>query len=381
MSDQSRAHAARLVILVSSDRRRGAEVFGETLRDGLRGRGWDVGLVSLTTSPDGPRVAATPLSALPPDDIGKLDRKVVRSLRKHVSGVRPDLVLANGAATMQYAVAALRLMRRRPGLVYTSIGEPMYWIRSSYHRVLRTFILKGVDRVLSVSSTTARQLVDQLGVPAAKVRVAPTGVPARFFDVPAASRSAGEPLNVVFVGNLSDEKDPLAAIDVIASVAEAAPIRMRFLGGGPLLEDVKRAAADRKLGDAVEVLGSVPDVLPHLEWADVLLLTSRTEGLPGVPLEAGAAAVASVVYDVGGAAETVTDGVTGRVVHAGDLRAAADALIEMAQDSELCTRMGLAARHMVRERFTLEASLDRYNDLLTDEMRARGAAADAEVVR
>lgn len=376
MADQLTTRSPRLAIVVSSDRRRGAEVFGEALGDGLRAKGWDVELVSLTTSPDGPRVAATALSPIAPDALGKLDRSVVAALRNHVKRRGHDLVLANGAATMQYAIAALRVMRSRPRLVYNSIGEPLFWIRSNRHRLLRTLILRGVDRVFSVSATTARQLVEHLGVPAAKLRIAPTGVPERFFSV------VGEPpaavLRVVFIGNLSLEKDPIAGLDVVERVATAVPVAMRYLGAGPLRQRLEQEVAIRGLGDVVEVLGSVPDVVPHLAWADVLLLTSRTEGLPGVPLEAGAAGVPSVVYAAGGSAETVVDGVTGRVVPLGDAAAAAAALIELAGDPDRRVAWGEAARRMVAERFTLEAAVDRYIALLSDELaEPRGIAAES----
>lgn len=358
--------------MVSSDRRRGAEVFGEALANGLLGRGWEVELFSLTTSETGPRVSTTPLSRIAPDRLGRLDRSVVTSLRSTIGDFGPDLVLANGAATMQYAVAGLRLMRNRPRLVYVSIGEPMYWIRSARHRRLRTLILKGVDRVLSVSSTTAQQLVDHLGVAPGKVRVAPTGVPARFFA--AVPIEAGDELRVVFIGNLSTEKDPIAALDVVERARRSADVRLRFLGDGPLRERLEAEVDRRSLDAFVEILGSVPDVVPHLEWADVLLLTSRTEGLPGVPLEAGAAAVPSVVYAAGGSAETVEDGVTGRVVALGDVAAAAAALVGLAEDPGKRRAWGDAARHRVAAEFTLEQAVDRYMDLLYDELEPRRAA-------
>jgi glycosyltransferase involved in cell wall biosynthesis len=356
----------RLAVVVSSDRRRGAEVFGEALAGGLRDRGWDVELFSLTTAGDGPRVQATPLSATRPDELGRLDRAVVTALRRRIGEQAPDLVMANGASTMQYAVAALAFKRARPPLIYVSIGEPMHWIRSPRHRMLRTLILKGVDRVLSVSAVTARQLVDHLGVPAHKVRVAPTGVPARFFE--ASPRPREGALRVVFVGNLSAEKGPVEAVEVVARAREKADVRLRMLGDGPLRADVERTVAARGLDDTVEVLGSVSDVVPHLEWADVLILTSQTEGLPGVPLEAGAAGVPSVVFAAGGAEETVEDGVTGRVVPVGDVGGAVAALVELAGDAALCRRWGDAARAMVAERFTLDHAVNRYIELLTSEL-------------
>lgn len=359
------------MVLVSSDRRRGAEVFGESLADGLAAAGWVVDFVSLATAPDGPRVSADPISIVSPDELGKLDRDVVGALRRRVADWVPDIVLANGSSTMQYAVAGLRLMRDRPRLVYVSIGDPMWWIRSRRHQLIRTGILKGVDRVFSVSATTARHLTEHLGVGSDRVRIAPTGVPPRFFDVVRQPR--GDALRLVFIGNLSEEKDPMAALAIVAEVSKTTPVEMRFLGGGPLLDELEMAVAAIGLTSSVEVLGSVPDVLPHLAWTDALLLTSHTEGLPAVPLEAGAAGVPTVAYDVGGVVETVIDGETGRVVDAGDHPAAVHTIVAMAGDRVRTAEWGEAARRMVGERFTLAGAIQRYIDLLGDELAERSA--------
>jgi glycosyltransferase involved in cell wall biosynthesis len=77
------------------------------------------------------------------------------------------------------------------------------------------------------------------------------------------------------------------------------------------------------------------------------------------------------VYAAGGAAETVRDGETGRVVAKGDVDAAAAALVELARDPIKRREWGDAARAMVRERFTLETSVQRYIQLLGDEARER----------
>ncbi len=367
MSDAHSTGPSGLTILVSSDRRRGAEVFGEALSAGLRRRGWDVDFVALAAATGGSKVAAAPLGAVSPDNLGKLDLAVLAKLRRRVREHRPAIVLANGSSTLQYAVAALRTARRRPRIVYVSIGDPAWWVRSARHRFVRSLILRGADRVFSVSATTGLHLVDEFGIAPGKLRIAPTGVPERFFTASRPERSGG-PLRIVFVGALATEKDPVAALDVIGGLRPAVDAELRYVGDGPLREQIESEIATRALTGAVEIAGSVPDVIPHLEWADVLLLTSRTEGLPAAPLEAGAAGLPAVVFAAGGAAETVLDGITGRVVPAGDVAAAVAALSDLAADRESLAHMGDAAREMVASRFTLEAAVDRYHDLLCDEL-------------
>ena len=117
----------------------------------------------------------------------------------------------------------------------------------------------------------------------------------------------------------------------------------------------------------LELAGSVEDVSEHLEWADVLLLSSRTEGLPAAILEAGAAGVPSVAFDVGGVREAVVDGRTGLVVPAGDTGALMSALRSLADDRSRISEMGAAARRHVEKNFRLEQAIDRYIQLLTTE--------------
>jgi len=361
---------ARLAVVVSSDRRRGAEVFGETLASGLAERGWDTRLFALSGSTRPPRIDAELVAAVAPEDLGRLDRRVLTGLRRRLHTWKPEIVLAYGGPSVQYTTMTVRSLWRRPRLVVVSIGDPMFWIRSKRHARLRSLILAGADRVFSVAAATAKPLVESLRVPPDKIRIAPTGVPDRFFDTP--KDSPGDELRIVVIGALSTEKDPVAAVTVVAAAAAAVPVEVRILGSGPQAGEVSDAVTAAGLGDRVELLGSVEDVVPHLAWADVLLQTSRSEGLPGVVLEAAAAGVPAVVYDVGGCAEAVIDGKTGVVVAPGDRAAAAAALVALAVDRERLAALGERAREHVDASYRLATAIDRYHELLTTELASGG---------
>ncbi|MDP8959695.1 MAG: glycosyltransferase family 4 protein, partial [Actinomycetota bacterium] len=360
-----------MTILVTTDRRRGAEVQGERLTDGLGRLGWDVDLVALSTDPASARVGARPISARHPDRLGRLDLDVLRGLRRHLGSRRPDVLLANGSSTLQYAVSAVA-GRRGPSLAYVSIGEPSYWVRSSARRAVYRWLLGRLDLVIAVSEMTRRQLVEEFAMPPALVEVGHTGVPASLLEVRPEPRSG--PFRLLFLGSLSKEKDPQAALQVLARLLPSTPARLRFLGTGPLVGEVERQAGALGVADAVELAGAVSDIRPHLAWADALLLTSATEGLPGVVLEAGAAGVPTVAFDVGGTAETVVEGVTGRLMSPGDLEGLAEAARQLAQDEETRCRFGEEARRLVESRFLLEHSIERYHQLLL-ELRDRRPTA------
>jgi glycosyltransferase involved in cell wall biosynthesis len=353
------------LVLVTSTQRRGAEVFGEALARGLPEQGLDTEFVALHDPGSGQRVAATALfDADELADLSGLNRRVVSRLRERIKTSAPAVVFAGGGATLKYSVAALTGMRSAPKLVYSSIGEPAYWARGAAGKSTLRLLLRRPDLVTAVSRATALQLREMFGVPQHRIRVAHPGVPESYLDIP--DGLAEDRLKVLFLGSFSVEKDPLAAIAAV--VATEPPARLRLVGAGPLDSEVRAAGAE--LPDQVEVVGSVSDVVPQLEWGDVLILTSRTEGLPGVVLEAAAAGVPTVAYGVGGVGEATENGVSGIVVAAGDLAAITAGLDRLGADRELLRAMSSAGRAKVREHFTLSAAVRRYSDVIHEVLVA-----------
>jgi glycosyltransferase involved in cell wall biosynthesis len=210
-------------------------------------------------------------------------------------------------------------------------------------------MLGRVSMALAVCDATKRQLLDLDPSLAGRVHVTYTGVPDEMFAVRRSMREG--PLRVAMIGSLSDEKNPLLAL---RSVARVPGVLLRLVGGGPLMNSLRDEVAALGLSDRVELTGAVDDVVPHLAWANLLLLTSRTEGLPGAVLEAGAASVAALAVDVGGVREAVSDGISGIVVGAGDEDGVVGALSRLAADPELVRRMGRAARLHMKERFAMD---------------------------
>jgi glycosyltransferase involved in cell wall biosynthesis len=349
-----------LTLLVSSTQRRGAEVFCELLTDALANEQWKTELVALTQTP-GPAVRAHPLSL--GRRLGKLSPRTVLDLRRHLKRARPAVLLAFGSSTLKYAVAANAFLPHRPRLAYASIGEPLYWARSQRQKSGYRALLRRVDLVLSVSERTSVQLRQALGVPYEKLRVTPTGVPSSLLDTPQPGPHAE--FRMLFVGNLSGEKDPLATLAAFAQVAGTREARLRILGSGPLEGALRTRVDELGLREQVEMTGSVEAVEPHLAWADVLIITSQTEGLPAVALEAAAAAKPVVAYDVGGVSEAIIDRATGRLVGSGDVDGLVAALLEYAANPEQAQAAGEAGRRLVAKRFTIEASARGFDDALS----------------
>jgi glycosyltransferase involved in cell wall biosynthesis len=153
----------------------------------------------------------------------------------------------------------------------------------------------------------------------------------------------------LYVGRL----DHLKGVETLLAALEAVPeCALAIVGDGPARAELELQA--RPLGDRVTILGRRLDVETLMASADLLVLPSRTEGLPFVVLEAMAAGLPLVATRVGGIPEAVVDGETGLLVPPGDSVALATAIRRMSDDQALRAHVVAAARRLVEERFSVE---------------------------
>lgn len=155
------------------------------------------------------------------------------------------------------------------------------------------------------------------------------------------------PRDVLFLqlGNLKPQKDPLT----FARAAVRAGPRLRrarfwIAGGGPLGAAAVEIAWRGGLESRFRLLGWRRDVTELLAAADVLVLTSRFEGLPIALLRAMAAGLPVVATAVDGTPEAVEAGRTGFLVRPEDPDAVAEALVALGRSPALRRRMGSSAR-------------------------------------
>ncbi|RLP77808.1 glycosyltransferase [Mycetocola tolaasinivorans] len=115
-----------------------------------------------------------------------------------------------------------------------------------------------------------------------------------------------DPLSVIAVGRLSEQKNPRAFVDLVAALNRTAPVTATWLGDGELRAETEHYA--ESLGVDITFAGFVDDVIARMDSADALLLTSTWEGNPLVALEAFSRGLPVAGYAVPGVAESLSEG-------------------------------------------------------------------------
>ncbi len=158
-------------------------------------------------------------------------------------------------------------------------------------------------------------------------------------------------------------KRPMLWLDVARLVADAVPdLKIMLLGEGPLESAMRDHAARLGIADRLIFTGFA-DPAPHYPLMSAILLTSETEGLPNVLLEAQAFGVPAISTDVGGARETVIENTTGFIVGSDVAQALADKTIRAIRDGEWRSTATALAGNFAHERFSIDAMLQKTLDL------------------
>jgi glycosyltransferase involved in cell wall biosynthesis len=352
------AQPHRILHVITDTRRRGAQTFAIDLDSELRRRGADSRVVALATGASD--------ADLDVPTLGTRRFALASLFRLRQAAERATIVVGHGSSTLPTCTLALAGTRAR--FVYVNIGDPLFWAGRTDRRLRVGWMLRHATAVAAVSPHSAETLIGTFGVRADRVHVIPNGRDAQAFPPASdAQRAAArEDLGLrpegpvaAYVGALSPEKHVDVAIHALATLPD---LRLVVAGDGPQrskLQSLARAIAP----DRVIFLGSTDEPARVLAAADLVVLTSASEGVPGLLIEAGLAGLPAVATDVGFVRDLIRDGETGLLVPPGAPELVAAAVADVLADRR---RLGRAAREHCLQHFSLGTAADGWERLLAD---------------
>lgn len=289
---------------------------------------------------------------------------------------RPAIVHTRNLAALECQVPAwwTRVPVRVHGEHGRDIDDPdgsvrrYQWMRRAY----RPF----VDHYVALSGDLAGYLRQRVGVPPSRVTRIINGVDIVRFQPSVSGRQAldGSPFNtpglfvVGTVGRMMTVKaQPLLASAFVMALQLAPGLRERLrlvmVGDGPLRAEARVILEQAGVSPLAWLPGERADVPDVMRGLDAFVLPSLAEGISNTILEAMAAGLPVLATRVGGNAELVAEGQTGALVKAGDVRALAEGLLNLCNDTRHTCALGAAGRQRVVEQFSLPTMVNAYQDL------------------
>lgn len=227
------------------------------------------------------------------------------------------------------------------------------------HRWLYPLMERRVDAVVCLTQGDARNYRR-----AARVEVIPNFT--RLAPLTPAEVSRGR-RRCTFMGRLCPEKDPMRLLRLWHRIVSRMPgWRLDIYGHGELEPEMREMLRRSSLSRSVTMHGFAGDIRRVYAGTDILLLTSVTEGLPMVVMEAMRCGVPVVSTDCPyGPGELILDGHTGMLVPVEDDEAYVDAVCRLMLDDGLRRRMGHEAMER-SSRYSMEDIMGQWKHLFND---------------
>jgi glycosyltransferase involved in cell wall biosynthesis len=242
-----------------------------------------------------------------------------------------------------------------------------------------------VDAVVVNCEAVRRHMMEDEGVQAERLRTCYNGLDTgRFRPLPKQRPPVLEGASLVIgvVCALRPEKGLPTLVEAFAKVVSSGPsdlcsgLRLAIVGSGRMLETLQAMTVGLGVQDRCHFEPSTADVTAWLRAIDIFVLPSLSEALSNSLMEAMACGCAVVASAVGGNPELVSEGTTGFLFPAGNASELAGCLQRLVVDEPLRTRLGAEASDRVRQHFSLEASVQRMQQIYDELLGRRGAAIE-----
>ena len=297
----------RILQIIQKKQYRGAEIFCCQLSNELEKKGNEVRVYSIY---DGK--AKLPFKK----PIESLERKQSfryadysgwKAIADIVKEFKPDIVQANASDTLKYTVLSKEIFGWKVPIIFRNASVTSYYIKGELSKKLNGYLFQKIDRIISVSESSKNDLNKLFPFTALKSHVITNGINQQLkFDVQNPYENGI--INVVHVGSLTHEKNHKELLEIFKRFLIKYPeAKLHIIGEGNLKEEIEAEISKLVLQENIRLYGEMANPGAYIKFADMLVLPSLIEGLPGVILEAMNYATPVIAYDVGGISEILND--------------------------------------------------------------------------
>ena len=180
----------------------------------------------------------------------------------------------------------------------------------------------------------------------------------------------GDPVRLLSVGRAVEKKGFPVLIEALAALPPALHWRWTLIGGGPLLAELQKLAAQQCIADRIDWRGAQDQttVLAAYRAADLFVLPSLIgkdsdrDGLPNVLMEAQSQGLCCLSTSLSGIGELIGHLRTGHLVEPGDVDALREALSDLIRNPEQRRHYGAAGKERVHADFDAAVTVRTLHD-------------------
>ncbi|MCB9554671.1 MAG: glycosyltransferase [Deltaproteobacteria bacterium] len=293
--------------------------------------------------------------------------RLIQTLRRS----RFDLVETFGQRGHMIGRTAIQAVRPQPALFSIKVSVDLQW--TMLNRLLERATEHWATKHVS-NSYAGKHALRSIGISAERIAVVPNGthIPndaelevhaERGRELRSALGISAQAFVILSVANLRAAKDHESLLRGFASAqALQADSALLLAGDGPKREPLEQLARGLGIADRVRFLGVRSDVADLLGAADVFVLPTHWEGMPGAVMEAMAAAVPVIASGVGGVPELIQHERSGFLVSPLAPDEITEALSRLYDQPDLRRSIARQARHDITF-FSIDRQVDRWVEL------------------
>lgn len=290
---------------------------------------------------------------------------VATKLFRLLKRFNPDVIHVHGNRAAYTMLISCFLLFCSLPIVYTVHG--FHFRRAGFFRRLTSLIMEWMLvriclRVVYVSQSDMDYAARSGIADKDKCLLIRNGV--NFLDFDAVVPVASKQYDVVFVGRLHRQKNPVFAAQVLRELAGLG-YQCALAGTGDLKGDVAKELARSSSAHKVAVFGELDrkSALAMINQARVLLFPSLWEGLPITLIEAGALGVPVVASEIDGTKEIILSGFNGVLIQKFDCGEYVRAISSMLESPIFYSEASTNARVHAYEKFDRKINSSAYIDL------------------
>ena len=271
--------------------------------------------------------------------------------------IKPDVIHGQMIQTLGLiAVLGGKLLRKKT--VVSARGSDFYNSSHLYLKSLGQFIVSQASIVLGVSNHMRKKMQEIW--PKISVFTLYNGVEFdRYFHSPTPKST----IDLIFIGRLVKIKRVSDVIKAVSNLKNHSPkLTLTIIGSGPREKYLKDLSSQLNINNNIRFIGRIPPekVPEFLSKADIFILTSESEGLPNVILEALASSLPILASRITSIPELIQDNVNGLLHAPKNVRELTENLKKLILDENLRKSMGQKSREIARK-FSWEKII---NDLI-----------------